>query len=240
MFSLASCVGKPPDSAHLAGLKRVSVISALGEELRLQETATLIFGNTLNSGNIADWKLDAFIADEMAHALAGRYDVRKVNYSASDFRSKAGGAELGAAVREHVKAEDGQSLDAYLVVVPTTRQDSVFGTTAQLTGLTLYRRGAFGMHNDAVVTVAKVVVIDGHDFHQIGWTWLLAGESLGDSLVRASWLSPGRYFRVVPGELWSEKFEGLTQDQKDKLRGEFVALLKDEIPHTVQTLKLSE
>jgi hypothetical protein len=132
----------------LSNIHTVGVISDIGHTLYLDNVGLMVFSNSSETLNIDSWKMDDDIEKTVATALAPRFAVRPVSFDKDDFVKMEYGFLVGNSVPVEdrlAKVTDRDGLDAFLVVVPVSRQDPVFGTNQFFQGSGLYRRGPVGV-----------------------------------------------------------------------------------------------
>lgn len=149
---LAGCSSAPPT---LPPATTVSVVSLLGNNLKVQQVGITVFGNSSRSVDVSSWNVDTHVEEAATAALnaAGRKATRAPAGSAADigkwsytnFTSSytfAGGA---AGLRKVALAANAD----YLVLVtemPSNFSDPFFRTNQSITGFGVYqRRGGGGI-----------------------------------------------------------------------------------------------
>ena len=71
----------PPAAAKYENVRRIGVISAIGDLFTAQKVGVTAFGNDVKELSIAPWNIDAFVIAKVRSALAGRFEVRPVSYA---------------------------------------------------------------------------------------------------------------------------------------------------------------
>ncbi len=167
LVTLLLCGGAGPmmTADKTAAIRRVAVMSAVGDKFTVRKIGFTVFGNDEKEFPIDAWGIDQFVVNKMRSVLARRFEVRPVAYSKSAFhrdesaffRARDEDA-IAAGVRAQAKASD---IDAYIVVTPATIQ---FGNTNQsLRGLGILERG--GLRDKFFVyALYQVAVVVGHSF----------------------------------------------------------------------------
>jgi hypothetical protein len=247
---LASCA-TPLKPEVAASIRTIGVISACGSTLALKHVGTIRFTNSDESAAIPEWGIDSVIVDGIRAALRERYDVRQVNYDPTAFgRDRIGGSSgatfISAAVRNHAKPADGASAyDAYVVVWPAERNDTIGNTSEQLPGIGVYDRNFLGIETTALYSSCWVTVVDGRSFKTLAeeylrLTSLEGSEALSRILFNgaAQPSSTQPYFQIVDRTYWAEKFSDLTPAQKINIQAGLKQLVQSEIPATLRYLQL--
>src|SRR6266545_2488431 len=80
-----SAVSTNPASAAFETVRRVGVISALGDTFAVQKVGITVFGNDQKEFAIDSWKIDDFVIGKVRAALGKRFDVRPVTYQKAAF-----------------------------------------------------------------------------------------------------------------------------------------------------------
>ena len=219
----------------IAQVKTIGIISALGDTLHhVYVGATAFTNDTEGSEEIADWKLDDTVIAEFTSQLAGRFDVRPVTYSRSDFSAAASGTHSERDFGERIgrtKPDGSAAYDAYIIVRNIENNDFVARTNQHLFGPGLYRRhGIFGGNMDAVFVSCDVTIVDGHTGKEIDTIVMLTpgGESL---------FFPGQPAQHAIKDLWDDHFT-LPPAQRRQVQDAFKTMLHDGIALSLRRLEL--
>ena len=157
---LLLCGGAGPmmTTEKIAAIRRVAVMSAVGDKFTVRKSRMTVFANDEKEFPIDAWGIDQFVVTKVRSVLAGRFAVRPVAYDKSAFLQARNEDAIAAGVRAQAKAAD---IDAYIVV---TRAATQFGNTNQsLQGLGILEKGALSAYF-FVYALYQVTVVDGHSF----------------------------------------------------------------------------
>jgi hypothetical protein len=230
---LAACASSAVTQEDAARIHTVGIVSGCAEKLSLVHLGTLIFTNSYDAASIRDWNLDKRIVEGITRELAGRYDIRSVEYDPADFSfdpKKDSPSDFDPAImRNHIKS--GQPYDAYIAVVPSTRMDVIQHRDAYLTGTGVYDGNVLGTVATDIYTSCSLVFIDGRTFKIIARSPL---RTTTESFFTANrpWNAPIRPSDFAPS------YAMLTPEQKENLRNELGQLIDTEMPNTLKLLKL--
>ncbi|GAB2176457.1 hypothetical protein DLREEDagr8_20150 [Dongia sp. agr-C8] len=196
---LAGCAGAELSTEELSAIKRVAIVSAVGDELSVVEIPLFPIIVEDDFGPFEEYGLDRFITNTIAQKLTPRYQVvpfdRPVritrgdktdwwwhddNYTHIDLPA---GGDLG----------NGKVVDTYIVITPGT--GTVYGTSHQVHGAYLARHpNAFGAEHGVGVTY-HLIVIDAKTKEKIKDIHTIAGAE-------------------VEAGVWREKYAELSDAQK--------------------------
>ena len=166
---LLVCGGAGPmmTTDKTAAIRRVAVMSAVGDKFTVRKIGITVFGNDEKEFPIDAWGIDQFVVNKVRGVLARRFDVRPVAYDKSAFHARDESAlfrardedVIAAGVRAQAKTP---GIDAYIVV---TRAATLFGNTNQsLRGLGILEKGAVLGDKFWVYALYQMTVVDGHSF----------------------------------------------------------------------------
>jgi hypothetical protein len=221
---LAALIPVDPAAAKYEGVRRIGVISAIGDTFTVQKIGLTVFGNEHKQFAIEPWKIDDYVAGRIRGLLTGRFDVRAVSVPKAAILASGGSASK---IAEAIRQASAQGFDAYVVV---TRWASAFGTTNQsVGGLGIVdASGGFVGTNVTVFALYAITVIDGHQF-----------TSLGAAVPP----SPG-FFVTVHGPSRAVDKDWLPTvldaSANPKLKGAVMELLAQSLPATLQKLDLTK
>jgi hypothetical protein len=142
---LLLCGGAGPmmTTDKIAAIRRVAVMSAVGDTFTVRKIGITVFGNDEKEFPIDAWGIDQFVVNKVRSVLARRFEVRPVAYDKSAFlrdesaffRARDEDA-IAAGVRAQAKAS---GIDAYIVV---TRASTNLATrTSPSEGSASWRKG---------------------------------------------------------------------------------------------------
>lgn len=79
---LAACATSPGpravESASLSSVKRVAVVSALGDEFNGVKVGLTVFGNEYFNAKVADWAVDAYVERKAEELLSSHVDAKSL------------------------------------------------------------------------------------------------------------------------------------------------------------------
>jgi hypothetical protein len=205
-------------------MRRVAVISAIGDKFTVKKIGMTVFGNDENEFPIDAWRIDEFVVSKVRGVLAGRFEVRPVAYQRSTDPNNTTPVKMVESVRAQSGAAD---IDAYIVV---TKSGGPYGTSNQsLHGLGIVETSGLAA---AVYVYAlyQVTVVDGRNSAVIATT---SAIPLSQMLVS---------FESIPGpsrkvdQSWMPAAFDATQSVQ--LKGAITELLDRNLPGTIASLKL--
>jgi hypothetical protein len=218
----------PPAAAKYENVRRIGVISAIGDHFTVQKVGATAFGNDVKELSIEPWNIDAFVIAKVRTALAGRFEVRPVSYRNADFQVTEGNVfnSTNSKIATAVRQASPQGLDAYVVV---TKGLAVYPQTNQLMkGLGIIERSGLGTSTIKVFALFRITVIDGHDLAGLGSvTGLRPGDI--ESVHNTS--------REVDQTWWPTVLDA---GANAKLKSAVAELLAQSLPVTLQKLELTK
>jgi len=227
ILCLLTAIGINPASAKFENIKRIGVISAIGDTFTVQKVGITVFGNEKTQFAIGSWRIDEFVIDRIRAALGRRFDVRPVTYQKAAFFPQNRGlfgsstSAIPDAVRAHVSP---QGFDAYVVV---TKAGSGYGQTNQVVNaLGIVDGSGLLVANISVFALYAITVVDGRQFTVLG---------------QASGPQPGFFVsihgpsREVDKSWWPTALDAA---HNPKLKGTITELLTQNLPQTLQKLEL--
>ena len=215
---LSACAGMGAvPSEKVQGIKRVGIISAIGDQFEIRKIGFMVFGNDLVSVPI-EWGIDDLVIARARALLSRRFEVRPITYQRSVFASLSGDRALSDALRASASA---QGVDAYVVV---TKAVSQFGTSNQyVAGI-----GVVGVFNGDTFAHAlyAVSVIDPGTFERIGF-----------SVAPSSSMEIHGPNRRVDQTVMPT---GNDAAQVAKLKGTIVDLIEQSLPEALRRVQLAD
>jgi hypothetical protein len=227
---LSVCAGIGPVPAQtLQGIRRIGIISAIGEKFDVRKVGLTVFGNELTAVPIAAWGIDDLVTAKARALLSRRFDVRPVKYQRAAFAGISNaGSPLSNAVRS---AASSDGVDAYVVLMGNVSQ---FGTTNQYVGgLGIVTSGL--IPQSVVHALYSVTVIDAHQFNQIGFASASRlDQSLGAALGFGECFIHGPCHKVEPSMVPASP----TPADVAKLKGIIVQMIEQSLPDTLHRAQL--
>jgi hypothetical protein len=227
-FLLAACATAPVEPSQIASLKRVAIVSALGDRFTVKKPGITVFNNDERSFPTDAWGIDDAVVNTIRGVVGKRFEVRPVTYQRSAFFvADNSGPSVADAVRKSFTAQD---IDAYIVV---TKGSSRLGdSNIIVSGLGILEGDTLLMHSTNVYAIYWITVVDGHRFTVIG---NMPAWSVGQSLSAMSAVhAPNRDVDA------SWRPSTLDAAANPKLREIVVGLLAQNLPGTLQNLKILE
>jgi hypothetical protein len=259
LLVLSACATRPaPSPEPLSSIKSLAIVSALGDQVTLQEYGSGTksgWGQILNAYGIGsgagiqrvpvgDWGVDAFVADSVSNLLGGCYEIS----SASDEALAAKLREVIGRGVPHVDihGDDAPPLiekavrtgaasvgpDAYLVVVKARESYGRRNEGPLMSGLGLvHSSGLLPGEENNVFALYRIYLVDHHQYRVVASA---IAASPGQS-----WRSP--FFgpvRQVDASWWADSFERMTDGQKQQLRQAVHDLIGRSLPNTVARVGL--
>jgi hypothetical protein len=229
-FSLVSALQAADEVAPT--IKSVGVISAIGDTLTKKKVALMVFGNTEEVESIEDWRLDEYVAAEMAAQLAGRYQIKPVTYAKSDFLAKQDGifADSDFDGEERIRLVQpgpGGAPDAYITVTKAFSSDFIARTNQHLFGVGLFQRTGGSPRVQALFVCYEVNVIDGRTLKYMTDRYPRGALDFGVT---------GDYDRAamkVVENRWSDGFV-MTTEQRAQTRDDIKALIKGAVSRSLR------
>jgi hypothetical protein len=225
---VAACATVTVEQGQIANVRRVAVISALGDQFMVKKLGVTIFNNDERAFPIDAWGIDDAVVNTVRGVVGKRFDVRPVTYRKSAFFvSDNDGRAVAEAVRGQFPPQD---IDAFIVV--TKGSSSIGDSNFFVSGLGMLEGDSLVMHTTNVYAIYWVTVVDGHRFTVIG---NMAAWSVGQSLSAMSAVHGPN--REVDKSLRPTTLEAAANP---KLREFVLDLLAQNLPGTLQNLKILE
>lgn len=224
----AAFVPPRPAAAKYENVRRIGVISAIGDLFAVQKVGVTAFGNDVKEFSIEPWKIDAFVIAKIRAALAGRFEVRPVSYRNADFQVTEGNVfnSTNSKIATAVRQASPQGLDAYVVV---TKGLAVYPQTNQMMkGLGIIERSGLGASTTKVFALFRITVIDGRDLTGLGTATGLRPSDM-ESVRNTS--------REVDQTWWPAVLDA---GANAKLKSAIAELLAQSLPGTLQKLDLTQ
>jgi hypothetical protein len=222
MQLMCGCATVELEPGRTQTIKRVAVISAIGDKFTMRKIGFTVFNNEERELPIDSWRIDDFVIGKVRSVLAGRYDVRPVAYDKAAFNTQNGSKGIADAVRALSPSPD---IDAYIVV---TKASAPYRMTNQsVYGLGVVERTSLGDSAFHLHVLYWITVVDGHDYSVIG---------------SAVAVPPGQITEIVGGlsrqidKSWLP--DSTDPAQNPRLKGAVTELLDRNLPGTIERLKL--
>ncbi|MEO0961597.1 MAG: hypothetical protein AAFY01_04160 [Pseudomonadota bacterium] len=202
---LAGCatLDRTVDSTDAAGISRIGVASALGDEMNHIFIGTIVFENARATRAVPEWEMRLFAEKEMVSMLeaspkvssAGVVDVTGLDRS--QFWDNQ--AKLLAAAKE-------QGFDTVALILPASYSNQPFMEP----GYGVFRKLTFGLTHDCIYQQTIVQVLDVASGERLAWEW-------GFNSWDGSCLESAVPFKYDVGSYTPQEMETLNQE----IRGAF-------------------
>lgn len=237
LAALTACAsqGIPPE--RIARIKSVSVVSQLGDELRLQYVGQMVFSNAGERVPV-DWNIDQYAQSVFAKRLAAHYEAKTFPYDArSIFKREIGdrafGLPAGYVERLRGTAQPG-FVDAYIVLSAAPSSDEIGDSNQILEGYALYARTKLfdrASRSAAVYLSYRVEVIDGRSFEVIS----SANGRISGYAPRRSGDLPTRAVNLV----WNgEPYATIPESKRELIRTAILGLIDESAPFALSSANL--
>jgi len=206
-------------SAAPGSIKRVAVISMIGDKFTTQKISLNLFEAKQNTIPIGAWGIDQFVVNKARKVLAGRFDVRPLAY-----HPVADANDVAVKIVEGVRAQSAPTdIDAYIVVTKSMVQDN---SRQKYYGLGIVDHATFG-HRVELYVLYDITVVDGHDLSVVASTQKFFAMTQPTS----------RAWRELD-ESWMPAT--LEAAQNIRLKTVVTELLDRTLPGTIESLKLPQ
>ena len=242
--TLPACTVQPVPAQKLADVKTIAVVSALGDEITFQHVGFTVFTNDRQTSHV-DWKLDDFATQEIAAMLAGRFEVRTVNYDRAKFREHSDQglwgewASSNALLKQTAKSGE---VDAYCIVRTRNWPDAIARSNQEISGIGLYSRGGLFASGLIVASYAsyQIEIIDGRTFATIA---AVPGTLPRPAPVGIPFSSLGPSIDTLPFKdstvPWAARLEAMPHEQQEQLHQALLKLLDDSLRYTLTKMALT-
>jgi hypothetical protein len=227
---LCVCAGVGPALAEKPqGVRRIGIISAVGDKFDVRKVGLTVFGNELTAVPIAPWGIDDLVTAKARVLLSRHFHVRPVTYRRAAFVGIANaGSPLSDAVRSSASSD---GVDAYVVFMGNVSQ---LGTTNEYAGgLGIVTSGL--IPQSVVHALYSVTVIDAHQFNQIGFASASRlDQSLGAALGFGECSIHGPCHKLEPSMVPASP----TPADVAKLKAIIVQMIEQSLPDTLRRAQL--
>lgn len=226
---LAACATPPPPPAPVAPVKRVGVVSLIGDRVQWSHFGRASWDNRNASVTAADWGLDAVAAQAVTRALAPRIAtvtltptpaLRSAVNQPLDLSGWYGQGNARIVIPALAPVVAGHNLDA-VVVLRRSFGDNDSAGPNRVNGVGVTSRGA-----DANAYLWAVVFA--YD--------LRTERMISETQIRAG--GPAPYGRVLRLDYQPDNLAGALAAHRDAIRGALVGLLDEFVPPATAELGL--
>lgn len=190
-FALAGCTGmiRQVDEADIQSVRKVVVVSQLGDTFNGSLTATTVFGNSSYKVNVSDWQVDEKLAESAVEAInqGGKLNASMLTSSAK--------------LPELLKAAAARNADTLLLV-------TLAGNSNQpdfRPGYGFYRRTLFAMDRSCIYSLFVTTAYN-----------VKSGKEMGIAWSFPKWESIP--CNQATDLVWKDSFEKYSADEKELIR----------------------
>ena len=203
------------DNIEYANIHSVAVISAMGDTVAMN---TWTNSSSDSYSFRTDWNVDAQIVSEVTQALSGHFVVKNLSADSEQLAkilSTTQTEDYNDVVKQFVRSlPKSNGVDAYVIVLP----DDVNAGTTKVPWI---EKGQFGARAPSSASspdirfgvLHSVNVYDATKGRLMDW-----GGERGSAVEQCA------------GEMWAEKEDALSAEQKNRIRQEIVSLLSRTVP----------
>jgi hypothetical protein len=241
---LSGCAGSQGLSPQTtSAIKTVGIVSALGDTLTLTRVASipLAGGSTDKEASIAEWRIDAFVADAAKQLLGNQFDVNQVTYNPKTFVFHQSPDEFfpkdslsEKEIVDALRSVSPQGLDAYIVITRLNARDDILRQVSGLEGIGIYEKNFITATNGIYVyAYYQVSVVEGRTFKIITRAnGFVPDNSIGFEVRRLAY---------APGDpMWeNEEYDRLSASQKHDVESRMKDLISRSLQNTLRSLNLA-
>ena len=199
-------------------IKVVGVVAVTGTQLTVKEMGWTAFSNSRSSVDIQGWSLGSELTAQFVTKLSPFYETRSL---ATSIATSDKPTDLSETVRNLAKLPRTDSCDAYVVIYPGERSDSIGGTDTKLSGVGLYRHPAtMGGSGTHLFTSYVVALVDGRNFATLAQTWLempRQGGGVAGLFKTLSTFEENEFSTTITDDAWPDPGGGTSTLGKRRL-----------------------
>jgi hypothetical protein len=240
-LALCGCTAKSvaPDVSN--GARTIGIISAIGDDLLSQNLPVYMWQpRDSYRRDVAVWKIDPFVTEQVSHALQPRYSIVPVDFDRAAFldRSLYGtvsstgtvpdAGPIGEIVRAHVR---NPAADLYVVILNGRR--SVGLTRYYAEGIGVARQHTPELTRSFYHAVYRIAVVDGHSFQPFA-----IRDALNDADHPMDGPINGAPFEAFENERWADRRQAVTADQVAWVMEGIKTMFARTLPATLRRLDL--
>ena len=212
-----------PDRAPFANIRRIGVVSAIGDRFHFGRAGRTVFGDSNASLPVEDWGVDRHVEDVARRILSERFEVKdvavdRVALARSNVRN--GHLKFNPVLHGVEKTSD---VDAYVLFLKFPMELGYENYEGLGIGLFNHEGPRSGVKQNSLFAHYAVLVVDVNKLE----------------IVRAitGTMSPERPIprpaREIDASLWTDSVTRLSADQKDAIRQSLLELLPESIEETL-------
>ncbi len=225
VVSLVSCAHRTVPKENLDAIKRIAVLSLIGDKIQFLQIGTTVFDNVENYHSVKEWGIDNYIEGLMKNELAamGQFKVLDVEFN----RKKMYGIYRAATrlrwdhdignVEEYLgELASFNSVDALILVA--RRYIELEYPHRMVGGYTLYHRSFLGIKITTRIYLTLVVeVVDLRTIKSLARRGIFIEKAINNSY-------------------WQEEIEDLTDDQVLFIKNTIFDKLREAVPMAVKRI----
>ena len=223
---VSGCTVKSLSPEVQKGIRNIGVISAVGDQLLMQNVPYFAWDQEEYSHPIASWGLDDHVTDKVTQALGTRYAVQPVQYDRAAFYDR-NAYDVDDALRALPK---GGNVDAYVVVLKGRGAVGLTRTIAR--GIGVVRLTTFTDRRD-IHALYQIVVVDARSLEVLGSADAVnPGSSFFDGHMEE-----GPHREADEGLALPEE-KPITASQEQAIKTVVVSLFDQTVADTLRRVKL--
>lgn len=223
---VSGCTVKSLSPEAQKGIRNIGIISAVGDQLLMQNVPYFAWDQEEYAHPIASWGLDDHVAGKLAQQLGARYTVKPLQHDRAAFYDRTA-YDVDDTLRALPKGED---VDAYVVVLKGRGQVGLTRTIAR--GMGVVRFTTFTGRRD-IHALYQIVVVDARSYALLGSADAVdPGSSFFDGHM-----SEGPHQEADEGLALPEE-EPITASQEQAIRKVLVSLIDQTVADTLKRVKL--
>ena len=225
----------PPDAPspeELQNIKNIGVWFDPAEPLNITSVGTTAFTNASGTIPASDLHFDAVAIQAVADTMGSKFTSGPSDIAFSTIKQRLFNSYAGQ-LKALIMATPDQKFDTYLNFRFTdSANDPIAGTNQKLHGMGIYRRNLFDLNRDAAYYYVAIDLIDRKTGDRI------AGQALCFSPAGGE--CEHQFWQPLKAGHWVEPDAALSDEQKQALRDDFTAILKDGIRGALTEMGLAD
>lgn len=238
LLLLGGCTATSLTPEKQAGIRRIAVVSALGDKMKMKNVPLFRWDQDEFSHPIKDWALDEFAVRRMSDLLRDQYEVVPLEVPSSALQRRIVLPDRDGVLAEGAKPADvlgpyqpSPPPDAYVMLLERRTLAGSTGTVAEGIGVLRWPSIIGNLH--LAHTIYVVAVVDGKTLEPLA---SVEGEDAHRSPFAGN-LHANPY-ADVDESYWLEGEGELPADMQGRLKAQFETLLTESLPGALQRLKL--
>ncbi|HVJ51315.1 MAG TPA: hypothetical protein VM689_02570 [Aliidongia sp.] len=239
LLLVAACTSSlsPLGPSRPTNVKTIGIVSLVGDSIELTSSGFVGVGADFDRAFVPNWRFREQIEQMAAGDLAPAYSAVPVSFDPAAYRrfvdpNKAPDPD---ALKKGLQAAlaNGNTADAYLVIVPSTLRDPIFESLSDLTGIGIFHWTALISADTAFpFVICDMMLIDAHNFRTISSMQMKVSP-------KDSFKSLGYPLIEIDGFDWKPTFAAMTPQQGQALYGFWHNLLIQTVRYSMAQLKLT-